>query len=85
MIVVHGDNSESQHKRTFPDDAPWVALPFESPQNSELSKRFSEGYVPCLYVVNWKGEKVRTGRETRSDLGQGAQHCWKTWSEAVEG
>merc|ERR1712024_261863 len=84
VIIIHGDNSEAQHMRSFPDDAPWVALPFESTKNAELSKKYSEGYVPCLYVLNFEGKKVVTGKEARVDLGSGAQACFEKWLSAVE-
>lgn len=85
VIIVHGDSAESQHKRSFPEDAPWVALPFESPKNGELDSKFNEGYVPCLYVLDFEGNRVQTGRETRGDLGKGAQACFDKWLAAVEG
>merc|ERR1711988_1220256 len=85
VIIVHGDNSEQQHKRSFPEDAPWVALPFESKKNGELSRTFSEGYVPCLYVLSFEGKKVVDGRQARGDLSKGAEAVFATWLAAVEG
>lgn len=81
---MHGDNSESAHKKSFPEDAPWVALPFESQKNNELQRKFSEGYVPCFYIVNFSGTKVVTGREARGDLKDGAEACFSKWLQAVE-
>lgn len=85
VIIVHGDSSEAQHKRSFPENAPWVALPFDSTKNAELSEKHSEGYVPCLYVLDFEGNKVVRGDETRRHLSEGAEACFNKWSKAVEG
>jgi hypothetical protein len=82
--VVHGDSSETQHRKSFPADAPWVALPYGSSKNSVLDSKFNEGYVPCLYVLNFEGKKVVTGRDTRADLSKGAAACYQKWLQAVQ-
>jgi len=84
IVIVHGDSSEDQHKRSFPADAPWVALPYESKKNDELSDKYDEGYVPCFYIVNFEGKKVVNGDEARGDLRKGAEACFTKWLAAVE-
>lgn len=81
---MHGDNSEQAHRRSFPETAPWVAFPFESAKNAEFQKKFNEGYVPCLYVLNFEGNRVVNGSETGADLSKGAQACFDKWLAAVE-
>lgn len=73
-----------QHRRSFPDNAPWVALPFESEKNNELSTKYSEGYVPMLFVLNFEGKKVVNGRDCRGDLSSGAEACFEKWRAAVD-
>lgn len=68
IIVIHGDNSESQHKQSFPEDAPWIALPFDAKKNKELYKTCSEGFVPCFQIYNFEGKRVLGGRQARPML-----------------
>lgn len=83
VIVLHGDRSETAFQKSFPEDVPWVALPFESTKNAEISSKYSEGYVPQLYVLNFEGTKVMDGNETRKALDSGAAACFDQWNDAA--
>jgi len=85
VIIIHDDGSETAHKKSFPADAPWVALPFESKKNQEIARKYSEGYVPCFFIVDFEGAKVVNGTETVEDLSSGAEACFTKWLAAIDG
>lgn len=84
IIVVHGDNSESQHRKSYPDDAPWLALPFDSKKNEELNRGNEEGYVPCFQIWGFHGKRVVDGRKSRADLGMEPKALLEKWIAAKD-
>lgn len=61
VVFASCDRTEGEFKRMFPDDCPWLAIPFGASECRAVGNAYGNGYIPCLTIVTGSGKIIEKG------------------------
>lgn len=80
VVVCSMDSDEASFRGSFPSDAPWLAIPWNSPERTNVQKKFKPPGVPTLTILKLSGDIIAL--EGDAEIGGGAP-TFEKWMASV--
>mmetsp|Transcript_29476 Transcript_29476/g.47414 ORF Transcript_29476/g.47414 Transcript_29476/m.47414 type:complete len:95 (+) Transcript_29476:236-520(+) len=81
IVVCSRDRSEEAFQASFPSDAPWLAIPFDSPERDATFGTYKVPGIPSLTIVDADGGVIALEGDNEIGKGMDAFDGWKAAAE----